>query len=139
MIISGIGEAELIAGGTAVIISGVVYEAGSWVYEKYLNIKFNQKYPKSKKHKEIKESSDFRTEGEANSSADRVDGDGNVITRRWYDEDGGAYKDVDFTNNRNFKKIILKSRTNIRGIGAVEGPQELKKLVVGEKCHEKRY
>ena len=42
--------------------------------------------------------------GDPNSSVDIVDEDGNVITRRWYDENGNAYRDVDMTNHGNPKQ-----------------------------------
>ena len=42
--------------------------------------------------------------GEVNSSADIFDKQGQVVTRRWYDKDGHAYRDVDMTNHHNPKK-----------------------------------
>lgn len=41
--------------------------------------------------------------GEPNSSIDIIDDKGNVITRRWYDSNGRAYRDVDMTNHGNSK------------------------------------
>ena len=52
--------------------------------------------------------------GEPNSSADKVDKDGNVITRRWYDKNGNAVRDLDMTNHGN-QKHIQRFHTNIRG------------------------
>ncbi len=39
--------------------------------------------------------------GTPNSSIDILDSDGNVTTRRWYDSNGTAYRDVDMTNHGN--------------------------------------
>ena len=41
--------------------------------------------------------------GKPLSSIDILDGDGNVSTRRWYDMEGNAYRDVDMTNHGNSK------------------------------------
>lgn len=42
--------------------------------------------------------------GEPNSSIDILDKDGNVLTRRWFDENGNATRDVDMTNHGNSKQ-----------------------------------
>lgn len=42
--------------------------------------------------------------GEANSSVDILDADGNIKTRRWYDSDGNAYRDVDMSDHGNPKE-----------------------------------
>lgn len=42
--------------------------------------------------------------GEPNSSVDILDKDGNVVTRRWFDENGKAIRDVDMTNHGNPKQ-----------------------------------
>ncbi|MBE7031468.1 MAG: hypothetical protein E7401_00725 [Ruminococcaceae bacterium] len=39
--------------------------------------------------------------GSPNSSIDIVDENGYIVTRRWYDAQGRAYRDVDFTNHGN--------------------------------------
>lgn len=41
--------------------------------------------------------------GDKNSSVDILDENGNIKTRRWYDENGRAYRDVDMTNHGNPK------------------------------------
>lgn len=41
--------------------------------------------------------------GNPNSSVDILDDQGNIITRRWYDSNGNAYRDVDMTNHGNSK------------------------------------
>ena len=41
--------------------------------------------------------------GKPNSSIDILDKQGNLKTRRWYDKDGRAYRDVDMTNHGNSK------------------------------------
>ena len=43
------------------------------------------------------------TRGTPNSSVDILDETGNVTTRRWYDSNGNAYRDVDMTNHGNPK------------------------------------
>ncbi len=42
--------------------------------------------------------------GKPNSSVDILDGNGNLMTRRWYDSEGRAYRDVDMTNHGNPKR-----------------------------------
>lgn len=42
--------------------------------------------------------------GEPNSSVDITDKNGNLKTRRWFDENGNAYRDVDFTDHGNPKE-----------------------------------
>ena len=39
--------------------------------------------------------------GTPNSSVDILDSNGDVVTRRWYDSNGNAYRDVDMTNHGN--------------------------------------
>ena len=41
--------------------------------------------------------------GTPNSSVDILDDTGNIATRRWYDSEGNAYRDVDMTNHGNPK------------------------------------
>jgi hypothetical protein len=43
-------------------------------------------------------------EGKPNSSMDRVDDSGNLIQRRYYDENGRPVRDVDFTDHGNPKQ-----------------------------------
>ena len=42
--------------------------------------------------------------GDPNSSLDILEKDGNVVTRRWFDENGNAIRDVDMTNHGNPKQ-----------------------------------
>ena len=42
--------------------------------------------------------------GMPDSSVDILDKEGNVVTRRWYDSKGRAYRDVDMTNHGNPKE-----------------------------------
>ena len=42
--------------------------------------------------------------GEPNTSVDILDANGNVKTRRWYDSDGKAYRDVDMSDHGNPKE-----------------------------------
>lgn len=54
-------------------------------------------------HSTIKDNK-LPTQGKPNSSIDRVDDKGNVIQRRYYDENGRSIRDVDFTNHGNPKQ-----------------------------------
>ena len=42
--------------------------------------------------------------GEANTSVDILDAEGNIKTRRWYDSEGKAYRDVDMSDHGNPKE-----------------------------------
>lgn len=42
--------------------------------------------------------------GEVNTSVDILDAEGNIKTRRWYDSDGKAYRDVDMSDHGNPKE-----------------------------------
>ena len=53
----------------------------------------------SKKHYVVIKNPGYK--GMPNSSIDIVDETGEVVTRRWYDAQGNAYRDVDFTNHGN--------------------------------------
>jgi hypothetical protein len=55
-------------------------------------------YKPALKHSTTTESK-IPTRSEPNSSIDRVDGNGNVVSRRYFDENGLAKKDVDFTDH----------------------------------------
>ena len=54
-------------------------------------------------HSSTNNSKDFKRTGKPNSSIDHVDEKGRIITRRWYDGNGRAKKDVDFTDHGNPK------------------------------------
>ena len=88
---------------TGATISDTLSKGLDFINAKYDNYIFNESYPKSKKHEEVTDSKDFKPTGEPNSSKDKIDKDGNIVTRRWYDENGKAYKDVDYTNHGNAK------------------------------------
>ena len=42
--------------------------------------------------------------GEVNTSVDILDAEGNIKTRRWYDSEGKAYRDVDMSDHGNPKE-----------------------------------
>ena len=46
------------------------------------------------------------TYGKPNTTVDILDSNGNIKTRRWFDSNGRAYRDVDMTNHGNPKKHI---------------------------------
>ena len=66
--------------------------------------KYEKKYPKEKIHLQTKNQKEMRPYGIPNSSKDKIDDKGNILTRRWYDSKGRAVKDVDFTNHGNPKQ-----------------------------------
>ncbi len=53
----------------------------------------------SKKHYVVKKNPGYQ--GIPDSSIDIIDETGEIVTRRWYDAQGNAYRDVDFTNHGN--------------------------------------
>jgi len=65
--------------------------------------KADKAYPPANEHSSTNNPKDFEKTGKPNSSIDRVDEKGRIITRRWYDGDGRAKKDVDFTDHGNPK------------------------------------
>ena len=65
--------------------------------------KADKAYPPADDHSSAKSSKDFQRTGTPNSSKDLVDEKGRIITRRWYDGNGRAKKDVDFTDHGNPK------------------------------------
>lgn len=100
--VPGLGEVALLASG-AIVVGKIVYEAGSWVYNKYQNYVFNKTYPPLPDHTTTTDNSQFKPLGTPNSSTDLVNDAGEVITRRWYNENGEATKDVDYTDHGNPK------------------------------------
>ena len=60
-------------------------------------------YPPADEHSSTNNPKDLVETGKPNSSIDRVDEKGRIITRRWYDGNGRAKKDVDFTDHGNPK------------------------------------
>ena len=95
------GQKQLVVAGQA--IATWASDTRTWVSDKTQNYIFNKTYPPMPDHttstdRKIPES------GTPNSSYDRVDDAGNVITRRYYDETGKATKDVDFTDHGNAKR-----------------------------------
>ena len=63
--------------------------------------------------------------GEVNTSVDILDAEGNIKTRRWYDSEGKAYRDVDMSDHGNSKNI-QKSHMNIHGNITMENQKEIK-------------
>ena len=65
--------------------------------------KADKAYPPANEHSSTNNPKDLEETGKPNSSIDRVDEKGRIITRRWYDGNGRAKKDVDFTDHGNPK------------------------------------
>ena len=63
--------------------------------------KADKAYPPADEHSST--NNPIKRTGKPNSSIDRVDEKGRIITRRWYDGNGRAKKDVDFTDHGNPK------------------------------------
>lgn len=60
-------EAILIREGAAIVFAGVIYEAGSWLYEKYHYLKADIDYPPSDNHSTTADGNGFKTKGNPNS------------------------------------------------------------------------
>lgn len=106
-LIPGIGEVALTVTG-AVVIGGVTIKAGSWLYNKVAAYFTARAYGKAKKNgTKTKDhsttSSGLSRHGDSYSSKDRVK-NGKVIQRRYYDKNGNADMDIDYTNHGNPKK-----------------------------------
>jgi len=91
-----------IQAGKDAVVSGVKKFVGWFGKSKKVVPKGTEKvvegYKPSPIHSTTTESK-IPTKSEPNSSIDRVDGNGNVVSRRYFDENGLAKKDVDFTDH----------------------------------------
>lgn len=108
--IPGVGEVVITVAGV-VIVAGVVVKVGSWVYNTVTNWFINIAYNKAKENGTKTDdhtsttSSSLPTKSRPNSSKDRKDPkSGKTVQRRYYDEDGNADMDIDYTNHGNPKQ-----------------------------------
>lgn len=98
--IPGIGEVALLATG-AIVVGGIIYEAGSWVYNKYVSYKFDKAVENgepTENHRVDDSGRDLPATGEPNSSVDKLNPDGSVKQRRYYGPDGRAKEDIDYNH-----------------------------------------
>lgn len=100
--IPGIGEVALLATG-AIVVGGIIYEAGSWVYNKYVVYKFDKAVENGEptdNHRVDDSGNDLPATGQPpNSSADKLNPDGSVKQRRYYGPDGRALEDIDYNHS----------------------------------------
>lgn len=101
--IPGVGEVVITATGV-ILIGGVVVGVGTWAYNKVMN------WFKDRAYKEAKEKGtptdnhstqvggSLPTKGSPRSSKDLKDKNGKLKQRRYYDEDGNADMDIDYSH-----------------------------------------
>lgn len=97
-----VAEAPTVAAATAALTTAAV-AATAELYSEVKNRYLTKDEGKTSKHS-TSTSKSLPTHGAPNSSVDRVDKKGNVIQRRFYDKNGRATKDIDFTDHGNPKK-----------------------------------
>lgn len=97
---------------TVAEVSAGVFSAGASIAESTGNNGFNKDKVKTNTGNEIDitPSNNHTTvtenpgpKGTPDSSVGILDNQGNIATRRWYDSNGNAYRDVDMTNHGNPK------------------------------------
>ncbi|MDO5027586.1 MAG: hypothetical protein Q4E50_07120 [Tissierellia bacterium] len=108
--IPGVGEVVVTVAG-AVIVAGAVVAVGSWAYKVVTKWFKNRAYNKAKENgtktndHSTQTGRSLPTKSRPNSSKDRKDSKtGKVVQRRYYDKDGNADMDIDYTNHGNPKK-----------------------------------
>ena len=105
--IPGIGQVIVTAAG-AVLVAGAVIEVGSWIYnavvEWFANRAVQKAYEEAKEngeptddHSTETDEKDFPTKSDPNSSKDLIQ-NGKVKRRRYYDKDGNADMDIDYSH-----------------------------------------
>lgn len=105
--IPGIGEVIVTAAGV-VLVAGVVVEVGSWIYNAvvdwFADRAVQQAYEEAKEDGEPTDDHSVETDDDSlptksspNSSKDLVK-DGKVKQRRYYDENGNADMDIDYSH-----------------------------------------
>ena len=105
--IPGLGEVVITAAGV-ILIAGVVVEVGSWAYDAV--VEWFEKRAVQAAYNEAKENgeptddhstesgSSLPTKGNPNSSKDLKGSDGKIKQRRYYDKDGNADMDIDYSH-----------------------------------------
>ena len=111
--VPGIGEVALTATG-AIIVAGVLYKTGSWMYNKvqdfFASLNEQKKYEKAKEAGEetdnhaVTDGSKLPSKGAPNSSQDKIDNNGKVLERRYYDKNVNADLDIHNHDNGNPKQ-----------------------------------
>ena len=108
--IPGVGLVVVTVAGV-ILIKDVVIPAGSWTYKKVINWFENRAYNKAKENgsktndHSTQTGGSLPTKGRPNSSKDKKNPKtGKVVQRRYYDKDGNADMDIDYTNHGNPKQ-----------------------------------
>ena len=108
--IPGVGEVVVTAAGV-VIVAGAAVAVGSWAYKAVTNWFKNRAYNKAKENgsktndHSTQTGGSLPTKGRPNSSKDKKNPKtGKVVQRRYYDKDGNADMDIDYTNHGNPKQ-----------------------------------
>lgn len=108
--IPGVGEVVVTAAGV-IIVAGTVVAVGSWAYKIVTNWFKNRAYNKAKENgsktndHSTQTGGSLPTKGRPNSSKDKKNPKtGKVVQRRYYDKDGNADMDIDYTNHGNPKQ-----------------------------------
>lgn len=108
--IPGVGEVVVTAAGV-IIVAGTVVAVGSWAYKTVTNWFKNRAYNKAKENGSKTNDHSTQTggslpkKGRPNSSKDKKNPKtGKVVQRRYYDKDGNADMDIDYTNHGNPKQ-----------------------------------
>ena len=105
--IPGIGQVIVTAAG-AVLVAGAIIEVGSWIYnaivEWFADRAVQKAYEEAKEngeptdnHSTETDEENFPKESEPNSSKDLIQ-NGKVKRRRYYDKDGNADMDIDYSH-----------------------------------------
>lgn len=105
--IPGIGQVLITAAGT-IILAGAVVEVGTWLYDQIVEWFENggpqEAYDEAKENGEPTENHSTQTSGSLSrtgnpySSKDKLNPDGSVKQRRYYDGEGNADMDIDYNH-----------------------------------------
>ncbi|WP_144499822.1 N-acetylmuramoyl-L-alanine amidase family protein [Bacillus sp. FDAARGOS_235] len=106
--IPGVGQVVIVS-AAAITVAGVTWYAGSWIYAtvaEYLTSSTAEKYEKAKKagektvnHKDVHDQPSLDGGGEPYSSQDLYDATHGLKQRRYYDKDGRADEDIDYSHD----------------------------------------
>lgn len=106
-----IGKFVVVTVGGAILIDNVVVPVGSWAYRQVTNWFKNRAYNKAKENgtktndHSTETGRNLPTKSRPNSSKDKKDPkSGKITQRRYYDENGNADMDIDYTNHGNPKQ-----------------------------------
>lgn len=101
--IPGIGEVLITVTGV-IIIGGVIIKSGSWVYNKVVNWFEDRSYENAKEkgiptnNHSTQVGGSLPPKGPPRSSKDKKDKNGKLKQRRYYDKNGNADMDIDYSH-----------------------------------------